>query len=75
MEADCTNCGKPCTQCEDYWKAIVEERNERLSAAEEKVKRAREGLVAIQSQCSGHADEFSGNVARIAKEVLREIKD
>jgi hypothetical protein len=32
----------------------------------------REALEAIQSQCAGHADEFSGNVYRIATEALKE---
>ena len=43
-------------------------------AVEAAVKSLVEALESIKSQCSGHADEFSGNVWRICEGALDSIR-
>lgn len=43
---------------------------EALAAARAEVEALREALEVVQSQCAGHADEFSGQVWRIAEAAL-----
>lgn len=42
------------------------------SLAEDRLKLA-EALIAIQSQCAGHSDEFSRHVWQIAERVLADV--
>ena len=49
-----------------YTARIIEMHNHLLSL----IRKKEEALRAVMSQCSGHSDEFSGNVYRAAKKAL-----
>lgn len=56
--------------CLDGDEGWAEQWKRRAEAAEQALSALREALLAIQSQCAGHSDEFSLHVYRIAGRVL-----